>query len=91
MERWDLNRYKDKLRYYNMYKYSREKEEYLSFNITRYQRSLMAQFRLGIIPLEIEVGRFRNIPLANRICQMCNSGVVEDEIHFLCECNHYNV
>ena len=50
----------------------------------------MAQFRLGILPLEIEVGRFRNIPLANRICQMCNSGVVEDEIHFLCECNNYS-
>ena len=73
-----------------MYKYNLEKEDYLSFNITRYQRSLMAQFRLGILPLEFEVGRYRNIPLANRICQMCTHNVVEDEIHFLCECNSYS-
>ena len=49
----------------------------------------MAQFRFGILPLEIEVGRFRDIPLPNRICQMCNINVVEDEIHFLCECERY--
>ena len=50
----------------------------------------MAQFRLGILLLEIEIGRFRNIPLGNRISQMCNNNVVEDEIHFLCECNSYS-
>ena len=88
-DRWNANRYKDKLRYYNMYKYDKEREDYLSFNVTRYQRSLMAQFRFGILPLEIEIGRFRNIPLSNRICQMCNSNVVEDEIHFLCACESY--
>ena len=90
IECWNINRYKDKLRYYNMFKYTLEKEDYLSFNITRYQRSLMAQFRLGILPLEIEVGRYRNIPLTNRICQMCTHNVVEDEIHFLCECISYS-
>ena len=88
-DNWNVNRYKDKLRYYNMYKYNREKEEYLSFNVTRYQRSLMSQFRLGNLPLEIEVGRFRDIPLCNRICQMCAKNTVEDEIHFLCECESY--
>ena len=90
IDRWNFSRYKDKLRYYNMFKYDMEKEDYLSFNITRYQRSLMAQFRLGILPLEIEVGRYRNIPLSNRICQMCTANVVEDEIHFLCECSSYS-
>ena len=64
-DRWNANRYKDKLRYYNMYKYGKEREDYLSFNVTRYQRSLMDQFRFGILPLEIEIGRFINIPLSN--------------------------
>ena len=90
IDRWNANRYKDKLRYYNMYKFDREKEDYLCFNITKYQRSLMAQFRLGILPLEIEIGRFRNIPLTNRICKMCNSNSVEDEIHYLCVCESYS-
>ena len=89
-DNWNVNRYKDKLRYYNMYECNREKEKCLSFNLTRYQTSLMSQFRLGILPLEIEVGRFRDIPLCNRICQMCaKKNVVEDEIHFLCECESY--
>ena len=58
-------------------------------NISKYQRSLFSQFRCGILPLEIETGRFRNIPLGERICKLCGSGCVEDEIHFLCECSNY--
>ena len=49
---------------------------------------MFARFRCGILPLEIEVGRYRDIPLKERICQLCNN-VVEDEIHFLCECPRY--
>ena len=87
---WDVDRYKSqKLRYYNLYKYEKSPEEYLSFNISKYQRSLFAQFRCGILPLEIEVGRYRNIPLENRLCRACNDDIVEDEIHFLCQCTKY--
>ena len=87
---WDIKRYRsEKLRYYNLYKVDNSRAEYVSMNISKYQRSLYAQFRLGILPLEIEVGRFRNIPLSSRICKMCNSNIVEDEIHFLCECESY--
>ena len=81
---WDFSRYKsDKLRYYNLYKYDKDAEEYTKMNINKYQRSMFAQFRCGILPLEIEVGRYRDIPLKERICQLCNNAV-EDEIHFLC-------
>ena len=59
-------------------------------NISKHQRSLFAQFRSGILPLEIEVGRFRDLPLNERICKVCNSGAIEDEIHFLCECPIYS-
>ena len=58
-------------------------------NLTRYQRSIFAQFRHGILPLEIEVGRYRNVPLEDRICQICFTAV-EDEIHFLCDCPAYS-
>ena len=86
---WDISRYKsDKLRYYNLYKYDKGAEEYTKMNIDKYQRSVFAQFRCGILPLEIEVGRYRDIPLKERICQLCNNAV-EDEIHFLCECPRY--
>ena len=30
------------------------------------------------------------MPLSERICKVCNSGVVEDEIHFLFKCPNYS-
>lgn len=86
---WDINRYKsEKLRYYNLYKYDKSSEIYTKSNVKKYHRSVFAQFRCGILPLEIEIGRYRNIPLEKRICQLCKT-TVEDEIHFLCECPTY--
>ena len=85
---WDTSRYKsDKLRYCNLNTYDKGSEEYTKMNINKYQRSFVAQFRCGI-PLEIQVERYRDIPLKKRMCQLCNNAV-EDEIHFLCECPRY--
>ncbi len=53
------------------------------------KRSLMAQFRIGILPLHIETGRFKDKRTDERICLLCNSGVVENELHFLCVCTTY--
>lgn len=87
---WDIRRYKsDKLRYFNLYKYDMEPEEYVMWNVSKHKRSLFAQFRCGILPLQIEVGRFKNIQLRDRICPVCNQAV-EDEVHFLCECSKYS-
>ena len=87
---WDMSRYEsDKLRYYNLFKSNKSTEDYITLNISKYHRSLFAQFRCGILPLQIEVGRYRNIELSKRICDVCNNAV-EDEIHFLCQCPLYN-
>ena len=87
---WDISRYNsDKLRYYNLYKSEKCIEDYVTLNISKYHRSLFAQFRCGILPIQIEVGRYRNIDLCDRICPICNDSV-EDEIHLLCQCPAYN-
>ena len=86
---WQTSRYKsDKLRYYNLYKAEKNVEDYLLLDLSKYQRSVFAQFRCGILPLQIEIGRFRNIELSNRICQVCHTEV-EDEIHFLLTCDAF--
>ena len=36
-------------------------------NISRHKRSFLAQLRLGILPLEIEIRRFGNIHVENRL------------------------
>ncbi len=49
------------------------------------QRFLIAQLRLAILPIHIETGRFRGTQLSDRICQLCDTQEVEDEIHFVCK------
>ena len=64
-------------------------ERYVTLNLERQQKSLLAQLRLGILPLHIETGRFQNKKLEDRVCTICNSGAVESEYHFLFYCNYY--
>ena len=87
---WNIERYgKPKLRYYNIFKSDLLPEEYLNLHIQKYQRSLFAQFRAGILSLHVETGRFRNLPLEQRFCVLCDKSEVEDEYHLLCQCAVY--
>ena len=49
----------------------------------------MASLRAGCLPLGVETGRYRipKVPLERRVCQVCNSDLVEDEFHFIMVCN----
>ena len=86
---WDVARYsKDKLRTYNIFKWNFGCEDYITQNLDKRIRSLVAQFRFGILPLQIEIGRYRNIPVENRTCSSCIN-LIEDEFHLLCECPLY--
>ena len=58
-------------------------------NLTRGERSVMAQFRCGVLPLRVETGRFVGEQVNDRICKLCNQGCVEDETHFLLNCQCY--
>ena len=83
--------YKPKLRNYVKFKQSIYVEDYVVSNISRSQRSLLAQFCMGILPLYIETGRyFRKVP-SERLCLLCDQSAIEDEHHFLLSCPFYNV
>lgn len=48
--------------------------------------------RAGCLPLEIEMGRYRKpkpVPLEERTCKMCQTGHIEDEKHFVMNCDLY--
>ena len=51
--------------------------------MNRGYRSILAQLRTGILPLEIEVGRWSSTAVEERICKLCIANVVEDENHFI--------
>ena len=56
-------------------------------NIPRNQRSILSKFLCGILPIEIETGRFRNVKRELRFCKMCEStSIIENELHFLHTC-----
>ena len=88
----NLNNY-PKLRTYKLFKSEFELEKYVCSFLSRSERSFLAQFRLGILPLQIETGRFTTplTPLENRLCLVCNQNKVEDEFHFLLECPLYDL
>jgi hypothetical protein len=58
-------------------------------NLNCRERSLVAQLRMGILPINIELGRYRNIPAHERFCFNCKN-VVEDEFHFMFQCPVYS-
>ena len=80
---------KRKLRSYVMFKNIFKCESYVKIVYSKMSRSIFAQLRLGILPLEIETGRFRNIPSENRMCHYCKNEI-EDELHVMCVCPVYS-
>ena len=61
----------------------------------QYFRSFKASTKTSILcpcsdhQLRIETGRHQKLEIAQRTCDMCKSGKVENEIHFLIECEAY--
>lgn len=72
------------------FKSSYKTETYLQLNITKKERSHLAQFRCAVLPLKIETGRFSGLAVEDRLCQVCDQHAVESEIHLLLNCNVYN-
>ena len=81
----------NKLRTYRIFKTKFELEDYLikieDFNL----RKMLSKFRLSDHNLAIELGRRTKpkVPANNRLCKKCDSNVVEDEMHFILECDFY--
>jgi hypothetical protein len=91
---WNENRsQKIKLRNYNLFKTDMTAEPYALLSLPKRTRSLYAQFRTGILPLTVEVGRFHGLALEDRCCPLCEEiqlSYIEDEFHLLCICQSYN-
>ena len=90
-----------KLRTYILFMDIFEPETYIIKCMSRRRRSLMSQFRTGILPLEIETGRYvpifyktlkknRKCTANERICKLCRLNDIENEYHFLCVGPVYN-
>lgn len=74
---------------YSRFKHTFELEAYLDNIKNRKFKIALCRFRLSSHKLEIERGRYHNIPRSERICKFCTQNVVENEYHFLLTCPLY--
>lgn len=74
---------------YSRYKHEFKFENYLDFILEKKYKIALTQFRLSSHDLEIERGRYVNIPRNERTCKYCNLDMVENEYHFLLVCPFY--
>jgi hypothetical protein len=43
-----------------------------------------------VLPIQVETGRYNNVPREERYCPLCTNGEIEDEFHILFNCNKYD-
>jgi hypothetical protein len=82
----------NKLRTYKLYKNSVKTEQYIKVSMSRMERWTMAILRSGALPIAIEIGRYSRLPtpVDDRLCDLCDMGVVENEKYFLVDCPLYS-
>lgn len=81
---------KPKLRLYRCLKSELKREDYVEWEIPGTHRSLYARLRSGTHQLRLETGRWLQEPEEDRVCNVCITGKVETEEHFLLDCYVYD-
>ena len=82
----------DKLRTYRLYKSQLSPEFYCILPLPRDHRRILFKLRSCSLPLCIETGRYSKpkTPIEQRLCKFCSIGKVEDETHFISDCELYS-
>jgi hypothetical protein len=75
--------------YYKMFKQTHKYSEYLSEVKNLHLRAMLTRFRSGCHWLQVNEGRYSDVPKDMRFCPNCPL-VVEDEGHFLIKCPAYS-
>ena len=78
-----------KSKLYSSYKSKIEISPDLVHIHNRRYRNCFTKFRLSDHQLEIEIGRHKKKDRNDRLCNICNGGYIENEIHFLLHCSAY--
>ena len=86
LQSWDSEiKHSSKSAFYSLIKPNLKCEDYLK-HLEQPLRYTLASFRCSVHQLNIEQGRQTGIHVSQRLCNICNLGTIEDEIHFLFDC-----
>ncbi len=84
---WNLESYtKTKLRTFVQIHDYESTKILVNANLDRRKRSLVAKYKAGVFPIRLETGRYKGLKEEKRLCQVCDCGAVENEIHFTFHC-----
>lgn len=82
-----------KLQFYSEIKGSFTREPYIDCVANRNQRVWLSRMRISAHNLEIEKGRYRDIPAGDRVCVFCAENTIEpqvdNEVHFVAKCPRF--
>ena len=84
----EIQKEESKLNYYSTFKTTPGAEKYLNEVKIINHRIALSKFRLSSHKLNIEVGRYTQVPRSERFCPFCADSI-EDEKHFLLNCKTY--
>ena len=87
-KRMAVNEGQNKLRTYKCIKEKFGLEPYLEHIKDKSLRAGLSSLRISAHKLRIETGRYKGEDVNDRKCDTCM--VLEDEVHFLCQCSKYN-
>ncbi|CAC5368664.1 unnamed protein product [Mytilus coruscus] len=79
-----------KLKFYQQFHNSNQRSSYVDVLSNKLERSSLCKIRLSAHNLAIEKGRHLGLPTNDRVCNVCKSGEVEDENHFLLNCEKFS-
>ena len=80
-----------KLQFYSLFKHDYKISSYLDLIRNSANRKDLVKIRISNHKLMIETGRYNQTPHIDRFCPVCNSGITEDEFHFLLHCLKYSI
>ena len=79
------------IQFYSIFKHDYKISSDLDLTSNSTKRKDLNKIRINNHKLMIETGRYNQTPHIDRFCPVCNSGIIEDEFHFLLQCPKYSI
>ena len=80
-----------KLQFYSIFKQDYKISSYLDLTRNSINRKDLVKLRVSNYKLMIETGRYEQISDKDRFYPVCNSGIIEDDFHFLLHSPKYSI
>ena len=78
------------LKIYRVIKLELSIAPFLLLDLSKKVTNCLVRLRGSLLRIGANEGRWKRVPYEQRTCEMCNSGLVDDEIHYLFDCRAWS-